>query len=367
MAMSEPRRRRLLIAAGVVAVLVAGVVAALVLRGDDPSPSPGDATTTTAPTTTADEQVTGPIAPLTGAVVDETDQAALDRLFRPALAVKIDNAPAGYPQVGLDRADIVVEVQVEGISRFMAVVHSQQVDELGPVRSARTSDPALLAMFGEPLFAWSGGNPAVIDLVESSPWIRSRSANRERDAYSRDRTRRAPHNLMVDAGALFDTAGDDVVVPTPLFAYRPVGQWVGGEPVAGVQVAVGASRSAWVWSEESETWLRSVAGEPHEAAGGGRIRAANVVVAATPYEASAADQRSPEAQSVGSGVAWVLTGGEMVRGRWERDRITQPWRLLREGGAVISLAPGPTWVLLPAPGAEPQVLDADAAADLLGD
>lgn len=95
-----------------------------------------------------------PFAPLTGLPL--TDQA---RLGRPALVVKIENAPASRPQSGLDAADVVYEEIVEGgITRFLAVFHSADAEPIGPVRSLRPSDPDIIAPFGG-LFAYSGGIP----------------------------------------------------------------------------------------------------------------------------------------------------------------------------------------------------------------
>src|SRR5258707_6884131 len=78
-----------------------------------------------------------PIAPLTGLVVARGSPL----LMRPALAVKIENTPDARPQSGLEKADIVVEEQVEGgITRFIAIFQSQDARVIGPVRSARPED-----------------------------------------------------------------------------------------------------------------------------------------------------------------------------------------------------------------------------------
>ena len=72
------------------------------------------------------------VAALTGLPADTTVTQ------RPVLAVKIDNYGAARPQWGLDQADAVLEVNVEGVSRFVALFHSDLPPQLGPVRSART-------------------------------------------------------------------------------------------------------------------------------------------------------------------------------------------------------------------------------------
>lgn len=379
---AQRNRRRVWIAITVVVALAAGVSALMVMGGGgDETPTrkgPGP-TTTTLPTTTT-EPDTGPVAPLTGLRVAPEDA---DNLDRPALAVKIDNHPKAFPQWGLLDADVVVELRVEGISRFLAVFHSQDVDEVGPVRSARTSDPDLLAMFGRPLTAWSGANPATKELMRSIPWIQDVSADRYAGLYRREGSRRAPHNLVLDATAAFEKADADQQPPAPLFSYRSEGTPPPGEPVAGVEVSVGQSRAQYVWDGERGGWARwsdgkalfdASPGDPdggsaQEGTEGARLQVApvNVLVLETRYERSSADPRSPEAVTVGDGRAWVFTAGHRVEGTWSRPDRTAPWSLVGVDGAPVVLSPGPTWVALVAPGDEPRVLDAEAARRLRGD
>ena len=87
---------------------------------------------------------------------------------RPALVVKVDNAWGAWPQSGLNEADVVFEILVEGISRFAAVYQSESAGLVGPIRSARTSDLNLVAMLNRPLFAWSGGNQGVQSALGAS-------------------------------------------------------------------------------------------------------------------------------------------------------------------------------------------------------
>ena len=105
---------------------------------------------TTVPETTT---TTIPVVvnPLTGAPA--ADESILNR---PALVVKIDNHPRARPQWGLNQADLVFEENVEQLTRFAAVFHSQGSDPVGPIRSGRQQDIDLLGSLNHPLFAWSG-------------------------------------------------------------------------------------------------------------------------------------------------------------------------------------------------------------------
>ncbi|MTA40101.1 MAG: DUF3048 domain-containing protein, partial [Actinobacteria bacterium] len=101
-------RRRTMLTLTAAGVLVATLAAC----GGGGSSSSTDVSTTTA----AGDIAPGVLYPLTGLAV--TDPIAAGR---PALAVKIDNHPIARPQTGLNKADIVFEENVEGITRFIAV------------------------------------------------------------------------------------------------------------------------------------------------------------------------------------------------------------------------------------------------------
>ena len=73
--------------------------------------------------------------PLTGVAVEAPPQ-------RPALAVKVENSVAARPQSGLNAADVVWEEVVEGgITRFVAVYHSNLPPDIGPICSAARWTP----------------------------------------------------------------------------------------------------------------------------------------------------------------------------------------------------------------------------------
>src|SRR6202035_504490 len=69
------------------------------------------------------------------------------------LIVKIGNTVPERPATGLAKADIVYLIPVEGgLSRIMAVFSSHYPRVIGPVRSARQDDIALLRQFDRPAF-----------------------------------------------------------------------------------------------------------------------------------------------------------------------------------------------------------------------
>lgn len=347
-----PRRKAILALAGVVAAL-AGTLFVLTRDGDEPPPP------TTAPTTTTAVPVLWPLTGLPaepGAPVD-----------RPPIAVKVSNSDAARPQVGLDRADVVVEEYVEGISRFVAVFHSTPSAPVGPIRSARDTDIDLLAALGRPVFVWGGANEGVAARVAAANVV---SFNVDPDAAEdkyRAEDRSAPDNLFIDStDAFWAKAGDatapQVFVPVPQ-APVPDDAPVPGTPTPGVAVDYGGTHVDWVWDPERAGWARLQDGTPHVVADGGLIAPTNVVLLQTPYGSAPSDPNSPIALTTGTGDATVLIGGNAVDATWSRATATDPYVLTDDAtGAVLTLAPGRTWVGLPE---DPVVRLDQAAVDAL--
>jgi hypothetical protein len=54
--------------------------------------------------------------------------------------------------------------------------------------------------------------------------------------------------------------------------------------------------------------------------------------------------------TVGTGDAWVFSGGQVVMGHWARTDPHAPIQYLDGAGNPVQLAPGRTWIALPRPG-----------------
>ena len=302
------------------------------------------APTTTEPAATTTTAAPVPLAPLTG--LPAADPTILGR---PALVVKIDNHPDAMPQSGLAEADVVYEELVEGISRFAVVFHDAAPYPVGPIRSARTSDPDIVAALGRPLFAWSGGNPGVTRAIANSNLVDVGFSRKSVEGgYYRERSRKAPHNLYADARALFSLAEQGQPAPTPLFTYRAEGDALpaSATDADGVKVVFDGTQALFQWDPSLNGWARTQYGKAHSDANGERLAPANVVVMFTEYRRSPADPISPEAVTVGEGFAWVFTGGKVVTGVWKRPDAAQPAQLLDKDLRPIALTPGQTWVAL---------------------
>lgn len=291
------------------------------VEGDDP----------TAPT---------PTCPLTG------EPARGGVPARPVLAVKVENLPDARPQAGLQSADIVFEEPVEGgITRFIVLFQCDQVDRVGPVRSARNADPEVLAQFGVPVLAYSGGAPNVERVVEASDLV-AINETAGGDAFERDPGRPSPHNLYTGTEAIYRVAHAGKQAPDPIFRYSESLQGK-ARRVSTIHLPFSPTYGDvyWSWNRRLGEWTRAHGDEPHVDELGDPISATNVVVQMVPAVIPSGSL-TPQLDLTGSGRAYVLRDGRMIVGRWERDSLDDVTRFVTKDGQEIVLAPGRTWVEL---------------------
>jgi hypothetical protein len=317
-----------------VLLVAAGLVVAA-CGGDDSTAAkkkPPPSTTTTIPI---------PKAPFTGL----PDPSGVS-LTRSSVAVKIENTPEARPQSGLDVADVVYEEVVDGgITRFWAVFNSQASENIGPVRSVRAMDPQIVTPLGG-VVAYSGGTEPNVAAIRATGlvWVDENNAG---DAFFREPTRSAPHNLFARSALLWERGGQPVP-PVPLFGYvdPEEGQAFAGEPVTSFHVnfELGYDTS-YVWDATVGGWQRfQRTDEPFLAAAIApvQVNATNVIVQFIPYGGFG------EGNMIGTGEAWVFSNGQLVKGTWAKPFIGSITEYKDAAGSPILLTPGRTWVeLLP--------------------
>ena len=303
-----------------------------------------EATTTTAPATTVDDRETSPI---NGLPVD--DPEVLDRRV---LAVKIDNHPNARPQSGVNHADVVIEVLVEGVTRFITLWQQSDSDYLGPMRSGRPTDAGLLPAFGEPTFSISGAQGWVQSLIRSKG---IHLTGEVRPATFRVGFRSAPHNLYVDTNLLREYADErghpDNALEGPIWEFGDFPS--GGTEIESVGLTFSGNSVSWEWDKTEGLWLRTASGaessyrDQDETLG--RIGVPVMVAlnveqyTATP---SGGGKGLPSSRTTGTGTAYVFADGKVIEGTWERETETEWFTLTDEDGNVIPIPPGKIWISL---------------------
>ena len=322
--------------------------------GSNQSPAPSP--TTASPTPSRSATPTPTPKPTPPAVNPLTGLRGVPK--QPVVVVKIDDTASGRPQIGLESADIVYVEQVEaGLTRLAAVFASRHPAVVGPVRSVRNSDPELLATYGRPALAYSGGAAGPVATLRRSP-VLDAGPQRVGPAYRRLITRHAPYNLVVDTGRIAAAAAG----ATPV---RDIGlRWAASDPalakarrVAAVSVLVGRTAVRFRWSATARSWLQLNPDGSYRRTASGRIIATpNLVV---PFSRARVDRSDVDVlgnpsvytSTVGSGTVLVFRDGRLLSGRWSRPRAGGPTRYEDAAHRRLTLHPGGAWVLLAATGA----------------
>ncbi|MEX1270848.1 MAG: DUF3048 domain-containing protein [Acidimicrobiia bacterium] len=299
-------------------------------------------TTTTRPTTTTTVDP-GPLSPLTGLPVEHPDL-----LDRRALVVKIDNHPNARPQSGLPHADMMIELPVEGITRFVAVMHSTDVAELGPIRSMRPTDWQVAALFGGPL-VMSGGQD----------WVLSRNRANGADLIGdvgrpvtfRVGFRSAPHNLYGSTEAIRELADDrgyDDDPPEAIWEFGDMPRTA--DRAADVRLVFSNSLVAdWTWT--GSQYERTTNGVEHQwvdREGETEIINSDVLVVlqmrtylADPPPGGGVARA---VESIGEGAAWIFADGRVSEGTWSRPDADSGFELSDADGDTMYVPAGRVWV-----------------------
>ncbi len=304
--------------------------------------TPPSTTTTTIPPTTTTTVATVP-SPINGLPLEPE---AADRR---ALVVKIDNHPAARPQSGLNAADAVIELPVEGITRLAAVFHTADSAAVGPVRSVRPGDWQIAALLDAPLIV-SGGQGWVIAMnrdggasiiEEMGPPYTFRSSERAR-----------PHNLYADTTAMRELA-DERGIPDQ----SPSSIWVFGEMPDGGEGATEITARfesgfvvSWTWT--GTTYGRSISGVAQESVGADGVSSPIAVDVLVFLTTDSQTVRPPAGgggpakavSSIGEGDAVVMAGGVAMRGHWQRPTADDPFTLTTTDGNPLLVPPGKPWI-----------------------
>jgi len=286
-------------------------------------------------------------APLTGLAVDATADVE-----RPAVLVKIDNTSKGRPQEALAEADLVYEEMIEGGFTRLAVVFHTNAPLMGPIRSGRTTDIALIGSLNEPVFAWSGANLVHAALLRRHDMVDLGAQSRSE--YFRASGRPGTYDLMSEAQTLLDIAATRAAggAPPPHFEYRndSIGLPASAVPASSLTVSFPSVTARWDWDVDAQGWARTQGSTEHVDAQGERVIAANVVVAEVRQVATGSVDTAGstvfEQQFLGSGRGWVFTDGHVIEVTWTKPSISSVPTWTTADDVPVALTPGITWVEL---------------------
>ena len=269
-------------------------------------------------------------------------------LAHPSLAAKIDNHEEARPQYGLDRTDIVFEELVEGgLTRYVAVWHSDIPDEIGPVRSIRPMDPDIITPFGGhrrllrrpgDLRRHDDGHPG------EEPRLRLRHIG----LFYRNDDHDAPHNVILHAtDAVAQSA--DLAAPQQQWAYSTdiatSTAALDGAPTSNIAVVVLLRALPELHLGRDDEGLAAQPG------GRSRLRRQRQAVAGDQRDHDAGRHRRHLRRGAEDGSGRLrsrdgLHRRQTVNATWSKADAGSPIRFVDGNGVVVRLAPGNTWIEL---------------------
>ena len=274
---------------------------------------------------------------------------------RRVLAFKIDNNLNARPQSGLDQADSVFEILVEGgMTRFLAFFYDKTSDYLGPIRSARPTDPTLVRPYGGILVV-SGATPGLVPQIRELgvPVLEEQSA----PAMFRITSRTAPHNLYGDTELIRN------IVDTRGFAFNPPPGPIYNFGLNQDNWNKGASRvtikysdfTTIIWKLDGESYSRFIidgysnSDEPvvHNSINRDEdleiLQSETIVVIQGPIYVDEATTL-PSVLTVGVGPVMLFNNGNYIEGTWRRNDIIEPFEFYDEKQNPIYVPPSKQWI-----------------------
>lgn len=289
------------------------------------------------------------------------------------IAITLDNLSAAAPQSGISRADILMEVLVEGgITRLIMITNDYGGSEVyGPVRSVRHYTVSLGQAFGS-LTVGAGGSPLGYTMVKSLgiPFFDGVNDTYSGLGFYRDKNRMAAagaaHSLMTTGERLQKLASRRSWSMTSESEVRPVFNFADDEFVftgegEAAHVCIPYSSSQYVqliYSRTANTYYRYQLGDrAHiDAVNGEQLNFTNVFILFADTEAIPGDTEGRlDVTVTGEGSGYYISGGRYQTIKWSRIGDTSPFIFTDTAGNVITVERGKTFISVAQKAIENQV------------
>ena len=153
---------------------------------------------------TANEQNEENDVLITGTSKKEEKQVQIYNGKDRPIAVMIDNHKSAMPQANLSEAELVYEIIVEyGETRLMAIYKGDNLDKIGPIRSARHYFVDY-ALENDAIYVHFGESPQAEEAIDKYFVPDINGINESEKYFRRTNSRYAPHNVVTDTKSLLD-------------------------------------------------------------------------------------------------------------------------------------------------------------------
>lgn len=312
---------------------------------EQPAITPEPAITAeSSPVTT--EPVTEP-APGSPATVNPLTGREVQQVI-PLLAVMIENTAAGRPQTGLQAADVVYEIEVEGmLTRLMALFYGDPPANAGPVRSARPYFMELARGWGAH-YAHVGGSDQAYAMV--SKWkISDMDDTRGSPGFWVDPQRKRPYSTYLKLEKAL--AGKKDLTQLPQWTFQTSSLEV--VEVSEISVKYHNNLVKYLFDQVSNAFRRSINGKDHLDRDTGKpIQVTNVIIQYANHRNLNDKLGHIQVAVTGKGRADFFLAGRYLTGTWEKSNLEAQTVFRDNLGNPVQMAPGNTWIQVVRPNLE---------------
>lgn len=270
-----------------------------------------------------------------------------------AFLVMIDNMVDARPQSGLDKADVVFEIEAEGgITRYMALFYNNAVEKVGPIRSARYYFAQLAKGLGG-IYVHVGGSTDGYSSISQLKVNDIDGMKATAKQFYRTKDRKAPHNCYTTTDTLVEMAqkkGYDLTAPKlPAYALT-----FDGEPLESGRVTLTYSKGKagynveYVWEEglgpDGGQYRRYMKGEPAYTLEGEALVADTIFIMECDIKARNTKPLTSSVDVIGSGPAVCVVENRIIKGTWNKESAEAPLIFKDEAGNEMCRKFGRTWV-----------------------
>lgn len=261
----------------------------------------------------------------------------------PVVAVKVPNTAEAFPQVGLGKADMVVQELVEGgITRLAVVFDSRLPTLVGPVRSLRATDIGIVKPLHGLVLSSGAAPPTIARLNGAHVNYKSGGAG-----YFHAGDRVSPYNLMVNPREAARAAGTTRAGSAGTYLpFGPASAFQGTAAAGQVDLRFTGNGTAWHFRYDAAK--KAYVNTNGHAPGTDQFLASNLLVLRV-REGDAgyldpAGNPVPETLFTGTGNALLFHGGQAVAVTWSKKDNKSPITMTTRDGKSFKVPAGRTWL-----------------------
>lgn len=296
------------------------------------------------------EEAEAEVNPLTGIELAEGETLP----DRPIMVSTDNDSYYSRPQAGISKADILIEVPIEGGGSRYEPVYYSKIDELELVGAVRSVRPYILDLAREynAVFVHNGQSPQAIAYFEESGV----------DRVSAFEYYKAFHTESKNSGRLPGnqySSGEDILAAMDSLGYNEKKEvrtfkWLGkddkaeGEDATEIKVnyADGAYNT-FKYDPETKLYTKYVKGKVLvDENNDEEFTCANILVQKVPFKLYEGESERLKIDMYKGGDAVMFTQGKVVEGTWERKDKDSPTIFKDKDGNEFKMTPGVTAIQL---------------------